>query len=427
MGRRSFGISATQINRFISASNAAKRERERKQLINSQIGISKEQEPRYYIENFDFNKESRVSHIEFLETQKYRKIEKYVTQNGQRYPIYSGWLTKTKKIKKTIKLTNETLENLNYHEDDLIARFSYEIVANIGDEEYYPSWFIIETLRDEEEEDISFESKPYDEKIQQGRNSIKKQEIKIEDEQSKKDEILLKLKTSEHRKIKLQNAILKAKDRNNIIILSIITLGIWAMMHSLKRVERLERKAKHLEEIIFDYKNAIVLCDNKLKMINREIDDIKEKIKEDTERKNDVISNIKREYEEKYLLVEPLPIELNNSSEGEFIPLKKLIGIKYEKIIGCYVIRNVEKNKYYVGQSKDVMKRVCKQHFDGTKVKNIIFAEDYYSSKFENKEDLFEVRIIRLDTKDELDKKEKELIEEYDSFTNGYNATNGNT
>ena len=100
--------------------------------------------------------------------------------------------------------------------------------------------------------------------------------------------------------------------------------------------------------------------------------------------------------------------------------------MNYDKIVGCYVIRNVKNGKCYVGQSKDVMKRVCKQHFDGTKVKNIIFAEDYYSSSTKNKEDLFEVRIIRLKTKDELDRTEKDLIEQYDAFTHGYNSTGGN-
>jgi hypothetical protein len=34
--------------------------------------------------------------------------------------------------------------------------------------------------------------------------------------------------------------------------------------------------------------------------------------------------------------------------------------------------------------------------------------------------------VIPLQTKDELDEKEKELIEKYDSFKHGYNATGGN-
>jgi len=125
-------------------------------------------------------------------------------------------------------------------------------------------------------------------------------------------------------------------------------------------------------------------------------------------------------------IFEPLPYEMEHLDKSDFIPLKKLIGIKYEKIIGCYIIHNKEFDKYYVGQSKDVIKRVTRDHFSGTTVKNIIFAEDYYKSKYENKDDIFEVKIIRLETKDELDATEKALIEEYDSFNNGYNGTSGN-
>ena len=89
------------------------------------------------------------------------------------------------------------------------------------------------------------------------------------------------------------------------------------------------------------------------------------------------------------------------------------------------MIRNREKDKYYVGQSKDVMKRI-RQHFKGTVPANVIFAEDYYTSTFINKEDLFEVKIIPCETKDELDDTERDLIKKYDSFQSGYNGTGGN-
>ena len=58
--------------------------------------------------------------------------------------------------------------------------------------------------------------------------------------------------------------------------------------------------------------------------------------------------------------------------------------------------------------------------------KNIIFAEDYYNSTYENKDDLFEFKIEEIETKDELDNREKELIFEYDAFNTGYNKTSGN-
>lgn len=87
---------------------------------------------------------------------------------------------------------------------------------------------------------------------------------------------------------------------------------------------------------------------------------------------------------------------------------------------GVYVIWNKSKNLYYVGQSKDVYKRLFTQHFNNNNVKNIIFAKDWFDG------DEFYYKVIPLQTKDELDEKEKELIEKYDSFKHGYNATAGN-
>lgn len=57
---------------------------------------------------------------------------------------------------------------------------------------------------------------------------------------------------------------------------------------------------------------------------------------------------------------------------------------------------------------------------------NIIFAEDYYNSQNSDKSNIFEIRIIQLETKDELDKTEAQLIEEYDANVTGYNSTRGN-
>ena len=86
---------------------------------------------------------------------------------------------------------------------------------------------------------------------------------------------------------------------------------------------------------------------------------------------------------------------------------------------------NNENGKCYVGQSKDVLKRL-RQHFKGTEPINIIFANDYYSSSFVKKEDLFSVKIIPCQTKDELDRTERKLIEEYGARQTGYNSTVGN-
>ena len=86
---------------------------------------------------------------------------------------------------------------------------------------------------------------------------------------------------------------------------------------------------------------------------------------------------------------------------------------------------------YYDGNLGDAVICDCvaarlKQHFKGTVPLNPIFAEDYYNSQYPNKDDLFEVKIIRCNTKDELDNTEKQLISDYDSWKNGYNGTSGN-
>jgi hypothetical protein len=70
--------------------------------------------------------------------------------------------------------------------------------------------------------------------------------------------------------------------------------------------------------------------------------------------------------------------------------------------------------------------RRLKQHFKGTVPNNVIFAEDYYTSLSYNKENLFEVKIISCQTKDELDQMEKQLITKYNAFEFGYNGTSGN-
>jgi len=86
---------------------------------------------------------------------------------------------------------------------------------------------------------------------------------------------------------------------------------------------------------------------------------------------------------------------------------------------GVYVIWNKTKDKYYVGQSKDMGIRL-NQHFKSGKVNNVIFAKDWYDN------DHFCYRHYLCQTKDELDSLEKRKIEEYNAFGGGYNKTGGN-
>lgn len=87
---------------------------------------------------------------------------------------------------------------------------------------------------------------------------------------------------------------------------------------------------------------------------------------------------------------------------------------------GVYIIWNKTKNKYYVGQSKNIFKRVFTQHFNKGMVKNYIFFKDWDNN------DEFYWKYYICEIKDELDNLEKQKIAEYDSFRIGYNNTKGN-
>ena len=87
---------------------------------------------------------------------------------------------------------------------------------------------------------------------------------------------------------------------------------------------------------------------------------------------------------------------------------------------GVYIIWNKTKDKYYVGQSKDIGVRL-NQHFKSGEVNNVIFAKDWYAN------DYFCYKYHLCQTKDELDSLEKQKIEEYNAFgKGGYNKTGGN-
>lgn len=171
-----------------------------------------------------------------------------------------------------------------------------------------------------------------------------------------------------------------------------------------------------LESEINNKKENIALSNAKIDSYNKQIKQKEAEIKKKKE-------EIKLYYNRKIQDIKPLNNLVNN--DESFVSLKMFSGLEYEKIVGCYIIHNKENDKYYVGQSKDILKRL-KQHFKGTVPLNPIFAEDYYNSQYPNKDDLFEVKIIRCNTKDELDNTEKQLISDYDSWKNGYNGTSGN-
>ena len=133
MGRRTI-IPMSTIKRLAALSNKNQRQNYNAQLLSSQEN-EKQTPPTYTLIDFNFNLNTRNTRIEFLQKQSYRTIERYITQNYVKYPVYSEWKIKEKKIPKNIKLTNSVLESLNKHEDELIRLFSEKIVLLLNNEE----------------------------------------------------------------------------------------------------------------------------------------------------------------------------------------------------------------------------------------------------------------------------------------------------
>ena len=226
MGRRSFGISFSQINRAISAANAAAKARERRALIVSQYGIATEMEPTYKLYDVDFNERNRVTHIEIIETKQYRTIERYVTQNRVRHPIYSDWKTKSKTLKKTIKLTNEVLENLKNNDDKLISLFSYEIVSRLGKEDLYPSWFLVDTLKNEKDYEIESINLRSENSIKEKEISIRLLTSAISTAEEKVTSLTQQYEKLEKRIHNKNVSLEKAKNKKHFVLFAIISFGI---------------------------------------------------------------------------------------------------------------------------------------------------------------------------------------------------------
>jgi len=394
-----------------------------KRLENQRNNIEDEEIPIYNLINIDFNTISRKVKVFLNCSQKYRTVERYVQRNYVKYPVYSAWKIKNKSIVKSIKLTNENIEKLNVHEDELIRLFADEIICSLKNDDLLPSWFLKNTLEkyftESNNKEIQLRNSTktaYIDGLKNENASLRKIEIRIAKITNKKQKNAKKI-------FKLTQRILKNKSNKKSIIFGILTIGIYYFFKSNKYANILDKRLNKLTTISETIKIELEKTISEKKDEELKINSLNENEENSVIIYKKHIKEFMDIYSEKLRSIIPLSEECINFTN--FIPLKSFEGYKYKKIIGCYVILNNELNKCYVGQSKDIMRRL-KQHFNGTVPNNIIFAKDYFNSKLETKDDLFSVKIIPLKTKDQLDDNEKALIDQYDSYDSGYNSTSGN-
>ncbi len=87
--------------------------------------------------------------------------------------------------------------------------------------------------------------------------------------------------------------------------------------------------------------------------------------------------------------------------------------------VGVYIIYNATKDLYYVGQAKRLCFRV-NQHFTGHG-NGDVYADYKYGDSF-----FIKIITLRDSGYDDLDKLERDKIQEYHAYERGYNKTSGN-
>lgn len=351
----------------------------------------------YTPQNIRFIEESRVVKVDFRGQKRYRTVVKYVQQNYERHPVYSNWKYTYKTVSKTIRVTNDNLESKNAMAsgDSLLFAFLNVIISKALPPDLYPSWLLQLWLTDEL--NLSKEHKF---------SASKKASTTFNELRAP---ILSDISVAKEQKQPLVEEKTRVSAKLDKVIAKKST--------ECKKAKKIQKKLSSLED-------EIKLIDEYIKQYNDKIQEFENQKEEAIKAAEDALSKATTAYNTLKKQVFPLPGISDASSQ--FISLKDLTAFKYEKLIGCYVIKNKSNGKYYVGQSKDVLRRL-KQHFKGTIPQNPIFAEDYYTTDIAERENLFEVSIIPLETKDELDKTERELIEQFGANVTGYNSTRGNT
>jgi hypothetical protein len=360
--RRSYGFSASTVARLVSASRAAEKRKENASLIAENADLSKERAPEYYLTSVNFSDATRATKIEIVKRTYYRKIVRYVTRNYVKYPIYSDWVYREKRITKSIVLNNETLEGLPDNEDPLIAAFAIEILTKIGKEEIYPSWLQTALINVE-----------YKEKAEEWANLERATKKETDDASAQCKTNLAKIQKDflkNEKKLQRQNKRLQKIEAQEEkmtepipLWLGLCTLGIIYLFRGKTARKFLNKKHDKTKEKIdlLKSKKAYFLKDKKgveeaqAALIEKYQKFLSEAA--ETKKKND------KQQAEDLSDVEELPT--TPDEDESFHPLSSFAGMTKQKIVGCYVIRNRYNHKCYVGQSKDVLRRLG-QHFNGT-------------------------------------------------------------
>lgn len=95
-------------------------------------------------------------------------------------------------------------------------------------------------------------------------------------------------------------------------------------------------------------------------------------------------------------------------------------------LCGIYIIKNDINNKVYIGQSINIKKRIQEHFWKSTCKKDVSFNSALHSAIRKYGKEHFYYEILEECSPDELDAKERNYIEQYNSVSpNGYNILSG--
>lgn len=361
-----------------------------------------------YISTLEYDVDSQYFSLEIKHRSEQRKITSYVQRDYQKFPVYGDVKIREKVIKKInrkinpIKFLEEEITKIIPNKD-LTSKILDYMTITTG---YTPVWLL-----------QAHKIEKLNQKITQERNEISNHQMLIN---ALDKEIYNQINQIENNIYEYENVTLNLptqKSSTNIfilfIILSFLLIGLIlfatiyisesAAQNNINLIKYAEEEIEENQEHLKKLEENLPKAKLKYQII---ISKIQEKIQIHLEEIDDVSIQSHHQSVDDHGFFD-LRIDANRTFKNEFI--------------GVYIIWNKTKNKYYVGQSKNVYKRLFKSHFSNGDVKNITFAKDWFN------EDEFFYKTFSCDTKDELDTLEKEYIEMYDSFKNGYNKTGGNS
>lgn len=291
-----------------------------------------------FIKDLSFDKITNRLQFTIKHYTKKPKITRYVTINYVKTPIYEDYSERTKIVKKFNKVINPAkFVNEDILQLDLQKKFILKIIDEI---KIIPEW----RKKEIKLEKINNEIKSYKDSFRNFNSEKNKYNFKIINLKEKANNFWLALFWG---------------------FFTFFLNFIWFLSKKQAIVNKLtnekNKKWNNEHKIEVDLKNEKLLIE-----INNFNKDLQFKIE------NLIIkANIIKEKE----------IKLEKTDKDNWIDLRNASNFNYSNLNlkkGVYIIWNKTKNKYYVGQSKNLKNRLL-QHFKNGDVKNILFAKDWYN------------------------------------------------